>query len=105
MRNAFALAFPQPMDDRVEAEALKKWLAKRDEVLTEWTRLYTAECDKRKATAGTLWAAFNAVTEWHDHERGRFEAVADSTARVHSNLFGVSHVAKTKTLRAALELV
>ena len=54
-----------------------------------------------KATAGTLWQAFNAVTFYHDHQRGRLKDVASSDARVHSNLFGTSAHAKGIAARAA----
>jgi phage/plasmid-like protein (TIGR03299 family) len=100
---AFRATFAAPSADDVEATA--KWEAKRLETQNRWVEIYSAECDRTPAIAGSVWAAFNAVTEWHDHERGRFEDVATSDARVHSNLFGVSHVAKSKTLKLALSLV
>lgn len=103
MDRAFRETFAAPSVD--DKEATERWDAKRKEVQSRWGDLYQRECERTPAIAGSVWAAFNAVTEWHDHERGRFEAVADSNARVHSNLFGVSHVAKAKTLKLALSLV
>jgi phage/plasmid-like protein (TIGR03299 family) len=100
---AFRATFAAPSADDVEAT--EKWNSKRVETQHRWADIYKLECDRTPAIAGSVWAAFNAVTEWHDHERGRFEDVATSDARVHSNLFGVSHVAKSKTLKLAMSLV
>ena len=72
------------------------------EVFVEWRKLFVNERNAMEAIRGSVWQAFNTVTEWHDHERGRSGDNTD--ARVHSNLFGVSHVAKQKTLKLALAL-
>jgi hypothetical protein len=58
-----------------------------------------------KGIVGTWWAAYNAVSQWHDHERGRFGAVTESDARVHSNLFGASSAGKKVAFATALEMV
>jgi phage/plasmid-like protein (TIGR03299 family) len=100
---AFRATFAAPAKD--DTEAMAKWDDKRKEVQRKWGEIYAKECDRLPEIAGTVWAMFNAVTEWHDHERGRFDDVNNSDARVHSNLFGVSHVAKSKTLRLALAMV
>jgi phage/plasmid-like protein (TIGR03299 family) len=100
---AFASTFAPPAKD--DTEATEKWNNKRMEVCTRWLELFERENARTPSIAGTTWSAFNAVTEWHDHERGRFDDVNNSDARVHSNLFGVSHVAKSKTLRLALAMV
>lgn len=57
------------------------------------------------STEGTAWHAMNAVTYWHDHQRGRFKEVAESEGRIHSNLFGVSANAKNIAFREALALI
>jgi len=101
--NAFSASFSAPSKDDLQAFA--KWEGKRVEIINRWTELFEQENARTPSISGTVWAAFNEVTEWHDHERGRFDDVKNSDARVHSNLFGVSHVAKGKTLRLALSKV
>lgn len=103
MHAAFEAAFPMPAGQ--DPDTMAKWTAKREETFAEWRVLFNNEKNAMASIRGSVWAAFNTVTEWHDHGRGRFGAVADSDARVHSNLFGVSHVAKAKTLKLALSLV
>jgi len=90
---------------RLEGEALAKMTAKRDEQVREFLGLMENERNSMPGIAGTAWAALNAFTEFQDHGRGRFKAVAESEARAHSNLFGSSSQAKTRAFRAALALV
>lgn len=101
MADAFAAAFPRPQTE--DGELLEKWLAKRETVFAEWRQLFTNERNAMESIRGSVWQAFNTVTEWHDHGRGRTEDGSD--ARIASNLFGVSHEAKQKTLKLALALV
>jgi phage/plasmid-like protein (TIGR03299 family) len=93
-----------PLPDRTEQpEAFAKLSEKRAEVLARW--MANLE-DKRQQVAGirgTAWQALNAVTQWHDWERGRMKA--DSEQRLHSNLFGQSNRDKQVALKAALSLV
>lgn len=58
-----------------------------------------------RSTEGTAWHAMNAVTFYHDHQRGRFKEVAESEGRVHSNLFGASANAKQIAYNEAMKLV
>lgn len=102
MLDAFDAAFPRP-NERADDETTQKWLAKREEVFTEWRQLFVNERNAMRSIRGSIWQAFNTVTEWHDHGRGR--SADNSDARVASNLFGVSHDAKSKTLKLALALV
>ena len=51
-----------------------------------------------KAIRGTLWAAYNGVTEWVDHERGR-----DGT-RLHAAWYGEGRRIKQRALVVATEL-
>ena len=91
--------------DTEDTEAYDKAKAKQDEIVGAW--LANMENDRQKLAGieGTAWAAYNAVSEWHDHERGLFLSVAESDARVHSNLFGASNRDKQRAFRAALQLV
>lgn len=101
MNAAFEAAFPQPDKDE---EAFARWLTKKDQVFEEWRQLFVNERNNGLASIrGTAWAALNTVTEWHDHGRGRTDEGSD--VRVHSNLFGVSREAKSKTLKLALAMV
>jgi phage/plasmid-like protein (TIGR03299 family) len=101
MNQAWEIAFGKL--DNVRREDLPKMLAKRDVMVEEWLGMMENERNSMPGIKGTLWSALNAVTEYHDHERGRFKP--ESEARLHSNLFGVSALAKRRTLRAALQLV
>ena len=103
MERAWELAYGKLKN--VEGEALAKMVAKRDAQVNEWLALMDNERNSMPGIRGSAWAALNAVTEYHDHLRGRFKSVQESDARVHSNLFGTSAVAKTRTFRAALQLV
>jgi len=91
--------------DASNETAVIKATTKRDETIAKWIDNMEAEQALVPAITGTAWAAFNAVTKWHDHQRGRFLSVEQSSARLHSNLFGVSNRDKQKVFRKALALV
>lgn len=103
MERAWEIAYGKLSN--LEGEALAKMVVRRDNQVEEWIAMMENERNSMPGIEGTAWSALNAVTEFHDHSRGRFKTVAESQARVHSNLFGTSAVAKTRTLRAALALV
>ncbi len=50
------------------------------------------------ANQGSLWAAYNAVTEWVDHERGR------DVTRLEAAWYGEGRRIKQKGLEVATEL-
>jgi len=89
----------------LEGDALAKMVAKRDAMVQEWIGRMSNERNSLRGIEGSAWSALNAVTEWQDHGRGRFKSVQESQARVHSNLFGSSAVAKMRVYRTALQLV
>lgn len=102
MAMAYDRTFGELPDPKEQPEAFQKLSAKRAEVLAKW--LANLE-DKRQQVAGiqgTAWQALNAITQWHDHERGRMKA--DSEQRLHSNLFGQSNRDKQVALKVALSL-
>lgn len=103
MRQAWEISFGKLSN--LEGDSLIKMTAKRDVEVKEWLKLMENKRNSLPGISGTLWSAFNAVTEWHEHERGRSLPVMQSQVRLHSNLFGVSSVAKMKTFRHALTLV
>ncbi|MBW8003057.1 MAG: DUF932 domain-containing protein [Planctomycetes bacterium] len=51
-----------------------------------------------KLVRGTMWAAYNSITEWVDHERGR-----DGT-RLHSAFYGEGRRIKQRALTVATEM-
>lgn len=77
----------------------------KDKQVAIWTAKMDEPHQTIKGIEGTTWAAFNAFSEWSDHESGRFLSVKESDARLHSNLFGKSHKDKQKAWDAALQLV
>lgn len=77
--------------------------AKRDEILAEWKSNLERADNAVPASRGTAWQALQAITFWHDHQRGRFQGVKQgSEGRIHSNLFGASAADKTKAFRFAM---
>jgi phage/plasmid-like protein (TIGR03299 family) len=94
---------------KISADWPKKEQERRAEhktkMLARWMQKMEEKNQQLKGIKGSAWAAYNSYSEWSDHERGRYLAVDQSDARVHSNLFGVSHVAKRKAFSKALALV
>lgn len=100
MEAAFTSAFGKMPDPKREEEAYGKMVAKREEVIATWMANLDNERNNLSSIRGTAWAAYNAVSEYHDHQRGG--KVLTHEARVHSNLFGSSDVAKRGAFKAAL---
>lgn len=92
-----------PVKKGVDAESSQRLVEKRHELVEQWMQNLANERQAIRGIEGSAWAALNAVTEWMDHERGRFEE--DSSARAHNNLFGENSRDKQKVLRRALELI
>jgi len=91
------------IDGSATPETREKMEAKRAEVIELWVKNLDDERQKVKGIVGTKWAAYNAVSQWCDHERGFSE---DSlVARVSSNLFGVSQKDKLTAFRRILATV
>ena len=80
-------------------------IERRDALLARWAQNYENAQQTLDGIRGTAWAAYNAVSQWQDHERGRMGTIQTSDVRVHSNLFGVSDQGKQRAFRTALELV
>jgi len=88
--------------ESMEQDTFEKLVAKKTELLEKWTANLENERQMLKGIRGTAWAAYNAISEYHDHERGRFKGIEESDARVGSNVFGVSQAHKSVAFRAAL---
>lgn len=108
MRNAaeriYADCFGK-IDDHLEPEFKAKLEAKRDEVIGEWMKNLDDSRQRIPGIEGSGWAFYNAISQWHDHQRGYFKPVTESNARVSSNVFGVSSEHKRKAFRRTLQLV
>lgn len=96
--------FGKISSDWPEAEQIRRAEHKEKQV-NNWLAKMDEPNQNIKGIAGTGWAAFNAFSEWSDHQSGRFLSTKESEARVHSNLFGVSHKNKQKAWSKALQLV
>lgn len=104
MKSCFEENFGK-VDEESKDETQVRFKEKRDETVGAWLANLENERQQIKGIRGTAWAAYNAISEWHDHERSHFRDIGQSDARVHSNLFGVSQKAKLKSFKNALSLV
>jgi phage/plasmid-like protein (TIGR03299 family) len=93
------------MNDEKSAARFERKCEKRDEIIDHWVEKMDEEHQTIGGIGDTPWAAYNAVSEWHDHERGRFQDVKQSRGRVHSNLFGVSDASKQIAFKRAMSLI
>jgi phage/plasmid-like protein (TIGR03299 family) len=81
------------MDDSEERQAkiLAQWLLNMDH--------------PNQLGEGSYWTAYNAVSQWLDHERGRYKGLDESDSRIHPNLFGVSDRFKRVAFDKAVALI
>lgn len=91
--------------DSLPKEEQERRAEHKKKTLAQWMLLMDDAKQNIKGITGTAWAAFNAYSQWSDHERGRFGGVDESDDRVHSNLFGVSAIGKKKAWKQALSLI
>jgi phage/plasmid-like protein (TIGR03299 family) len=105
MLAAYTASFGKVDPEGLTEESYAKMLARREQIIGDWKERMENERNSLAGIQGSAWSAFNAVTEYHDHERGRFKSVQESEARAHSNLFGTSSSCKMKTFKLAMELV
>lgn len=103
MRTVYTETFGA-IDEVSTEEVAVRARARREKIMGEWVKNLSDEAQTLPGIDGSAWAAYNAISQWHDHERGRFGGVDVSDARVHSNLWGVSHLAKKVAWKAALAL-
>lgn len=92
-------------NDEEAADKFARQVAKRDAMLEVWFTNLKNERQDMKGIGGTAWAAYNAVSEFHDHQSGRFLPVKESDGRVHSNLFGTANARKLVAFKKALVTV
>jgi len=91
-------------DDPRDTKRFERQLERRDALLARWQTNFENKEQSLDGIRGTAWAAYNAISQWQDHERGRFKSVQESDGRVHSNLFGTSHAEKMIAFKYALDL-
>lgn len=89
----------------IEEKSRENLERKRDEVIAKWMENMEDDRQRIAGIEGSGWAFYNAISQWHDHERGRFGGVEESNARVSSNIFGVSQEHKSKAFRRILAAV
>lgn len=93
------------ISEGLEPEGKAKLEAKRDEIVNAWMANLDDERQRLAGIEGSGWAFYNAISQWHDHERGRFLGVEESNGRISSNIFGVSQEHKRKAFRRILQAV
>lgn len=96
---AFVEIWGDPNDTSLAPDMRDRMLVKSQEMYEVWMNLLANERNSMPGIRGTLWAAYNAVSEWIDHDRGNLK----DDARVHNNVFGASAANKRKIFRKALQ--
>lgn len=102
-RECYDLCFGKIEEAGADSDSTKRALERRESVLSKWIANLENERQQVAGIKGSKWALYNAISEWHDHERGFAED--GSNARVSSNLFGVSQKDKLKVYRKILASV
>lgn len=102
MREIYDATFGK-IGEGLEKKARLRLEKKRETVLDKWAANLENERNALDGMRGTRWAAYNAISEWHDHERGF--AGAKTAARMNSNVYGASHTDKVKAYRRVLASV
>lgn len=74
------------------------------QVVSEWDALMASDNQRTDGIGGTLWAAFNAITEWQDHARVT-KSVKSADRQTHLRLLGQAAVDKRKAFKAALSVL
>lgn len=98
----FKLVFPDPansnLDEKERQSALK--IVQRNRTWSEYF-FDQGKGNREKGVAGTLWAAYNGVTEYIDHRDTR----QDDDRRLESIWFGEGYLTKARAFRIAEEKV
>ena len=90
------------------AESSRRQKHNRTEILDRFRENFDDHSNSLPGVRGTAWAAYNAVSEWADHQRPRPRNGRDERARAESRLdsvwFGSSHQLKQRAYSGALQL-
>lgn len=95
-----------PIVANPKTEEQVRSVQKAQSVIADWSQKFDAD-RRRTSGAASAWTAFNAVTEWLDHDR-MVKGKDDSDRRenrIYSNLFGASYEKKSAVRNMALALV
>lgn len=96
---------PLPTEGQVSAEVREREIAKRTALIEAWQQNLANERQNLPGIQGSAWAVLNAVTEWNDHDRGTYQPVTESDARIASNTFGASARTKSRAFKTVLATV
>lgn len=102
IRDLFTAAYQASLGrvpTRIETEKDEKDRKRFVDTVAQWLANMDGERQREGGLQGTAWAAYNAVSEWGDHDRKRIRD------RTHANLFGSTHKLKAATWDQALALV
>lgn len=83
-----------------EPELKDKAVKMRDTMVETWMQ-NLLDPRQAKHNPDTLWASFNAISQWVEHERGR-GGQAKTNTNINSRLFGTGHEMKVKAFKAAM---
>ena len=100
LANYFDVLLPQPSADTDRARA------HRDGVIQQFHRNFEDRTNTMPGIRGSVWAAYNAVSEWADHQRTfrGADPLARRQRRLDSIWFGASNQLKQDAWAGALEL-
>ena len=90
--------------DTVGEQAAVVMAGHKRKMIDHWLELMDAPEQSIKGIRGTGWAAYNAFSQWSDHERGTARGVVAPDVRIHSNLFGISALTKKRAWNEVLSL-
>jgi phage/plasmid-like protein (TIGR03299 family) len=83
-------------------EVVEIYQARRRLVIDAWLSILGEDANLIDGVAGTLWAAFNAITQWQDHVRVGQGRVRATDRQQHVKLLGVASVDKRKAFKVAM---
>lgn len=89
-------------DSEKQPDAYEKLLARKNKVMEAWIANMEDARQQVRGIQGTYWAAYNAISQWYDHDRGRKKEEGKTDSQVNSNLFGPHHKAKNRAFKLAL---
>ncbi len=99
LRDYFHAVLPTPADDATE----RKKRTHRD-TIRQFHENFENESNSLAGVRGSVWAAYNAVSEWADHQR-RFRGKGEQQRaenRLNSTWFGSSHQIKQRAYTSAM---
>ena len=93
--------FPDPQDPKDRRAATEAANRRKCALHLYWH----GRGNENPAVRGTVWAAYNGVTELIDHRKARMGGADSTSRRLHSVWFGRGAAIKARALRLATEWV